>query len=84
MRDDLFCFVYLGRRVCVRLDAQAPQGWSYTIDGAEEAPAAENMSIEERWKLEEAGMVARDRIRLLQQASYMPRAGGRADAAPPL
>lgn len=63
MRDDLFCFEFMGRRVCVRLDAQSLTGWSYTIDGTEMPPCLERPPYAQRVLLEEAGMAAREHIR---------------------
>ncbi len=76
MRDDLFCFMFMGRRVCVRLDKHKAPGWSYTIDGQDEAQPPDDLSFDDRRKLEEAGMVARDRIRVLQA---QPRSSQRED-----
>lgn len=64
MRDDLFCFTFMGHRVCVQLD-KSPAGWSYTVDGLDEAAAPHQLSWSERMVLEEAGMAARSHIRAM-------------------
>ena len=67
MRDDLFCFTYLGHRVSIALDG-SPMGWSFTIDGAEDAKALTPICLAQRLLLEEAGIAARDHIRSMQAA----------------
>ncbi len=64
MRDDLFCFTFMGHRVCVQLD-NSPMGWTYVLDGAEAPLTPRNLSWSERMVLEEAGMAARSHIRAM-------------------
>ncbi len=76
MRDDLFCFAFMGHRVCVSFDDNNIAGWSFTIDSCETPGVMENLTWSQRLLLEEAGMVARDRIRAVRSCNTVCPSGG--------